>query len=73
MRMLLPKRVKWLESKVPDEDWNEYEQWINSLGISFDIDESPKGGDEMFEYAITNHAEVRMSQRGIRNEDAAEV
>ena len=27
----------------------------------------------MFEYAITNHAEERMSQRGIRNEDAAEV
>lgn len=27
----------------------------------------------MFEYVITNHAETRMSQRGVRNEDAAEV
>ena len=28
------ERVKWLESKVPDEDWAEYEQWINSLNLT---------------------------------------
>ena len=28
------RRVKWLESKVPDEDWAEYEQWINSLNLT---------------------------------------
>ena len=28
------ERVKWLESKVPDEDWSEYENWIGSLNLS---------------------------------------
>ena len=28
------ERVKWLEDKVPDEDWSEYEQWINSLNLT---------------------------------------
>ncbi len=40
------KRVKWLESKVPDEDWSEYENWIGSLDISGDTDEFSKKGDE---------------------------
>ena len=28
------RRVKWLESKVPDEDWNEYKNWLDSLNLS---------------------------------------
>ena len=24
---IIPERVKWLEEKVPDEDWEEYERW----------------------------------------------
>ena len=40
------RRVKWLEAKVPDEDWVEYENWMDSLDISFDSDKSSEKGDE---------------------------
>ena len=28
------ERVKCLEAKVPDEDWNEYKNWLDSLNLS---------------------------------------
>lgn len=28
------KRKKWLEAKVPDEDWDEYKNWLDSLNLS---------------------------------------
>ena len=60
-------RVKWLEDKVPNEDWDKWERWVDSLDINI---ESPGEGDtEMPNYKITNHAEVRMSQRAVRHED----
>ena len=41
------KRKKWLEDKVPDEDWSEYEQWINSLNLSLGSAVSlSKGGSQ---------------------------
>ena len=43
---VVSERVKFLEGKVSDEDWAEYKSWIDSLNLSFDVDESSKEGDE---------------------------
>ena len=43
---VVSERVKWLEAKVPDEDWSEYKGWLDSLDISLDTDKSSKEGDE---------------------------
>ncbi|MCY3825549.1 MAG: helix-turn-helix transcriptional regulator [Nitrospinae bacterium] len=36
------ERVKWLEDKVPNEDWDKWERWVDSLDINI---ESPGEGD----------------------------
>ena len=37
---VVSERVKWLEEKVPDEEWEKWERWIDSLNIKL-----PSEGD----------------------------
>ena len=39
---VVSERVKWLEEKVPDEEWEKWERWID--GLNFNI-ELPSEGD----------------------------
>ena len=39
---VVSERVKWLEDKVPNEDWDKWERWVDSLDIKI---ESPGEGD----------------------------
>ena len=39
---VVSERKEWLEAKVPDEDWDKWERWLNSLNINIDL---PSEGD----------------------------
>ena len=41
-----PERVKWLEEKVPDEAFAEYESWWKSIDFSLDTEALSEDGDE---------------------------
>lgn len=39
---VVSERVKWLEKKVPDEEWEKWERWIDGLNINIEL---PSEGD----------------------------
>ena len=39
---VVSERVKWLEDKVPDEEWEKWERWIDSLNLNIQL---PSEGD----------------------------